>query len=378
MKPNHVLYGALLLATACGKKMEEATPIRKDVTETVFASGELEADGTYSLTAQTSGYLVQVNFSEGDLVKAGTVLALIDNKENLFNTESAQALYKIAESNMATSAPALAQARNAIRTAAEILRNDSVNYKRYALLAKSNSVSQVEAENALLKYRTAQASYQSSIEAYNLQEQQARQALINQKAQKEVSGTSLGNNRIRAVVGGKVYKKHKQRGDYVRAGDVIAELGDARLIYAKVSVDESNIRKIAVGQQAVVQLNTDKSKKYNATVHEIYPAFDEATQSFYCKLFFTDTLGFTITGTQLQSNIVTGFQKNAMLIPRNFLGFDGTVQVKGEAAPRKVNVLFVGTDWVQVIQGLHDTDVLVTDNIVGNKTNPSEIGSQMR
>jgi len=39
------------------EKTEETTPIRKDVTETVFASGVLEANNTYSLTAQTDGYL---------------------------------------------------------------------------------------------------------------------------------------------------------------------------------------------------------------------------------------------------------------------------------------------------------------------------------
>nr|MCU0322958.1 hypothetical protein [Chitinophagaceae bacterium] len=62
--------------TSCGKKTQETKPIRKDVTETVFASGILEAKNTYSLTAQADGYLVAVNYNEGDIVETGKILAI--------------------------------------------------------------------------------------------------------------------------------------------------------------------------------------------------------------------------------------------------------------------------------------------------------------
>lgn len=365
------------LVFACGKKASETKPIRKDVTETVFASGVLEADGTYSLTAQTEGYLTQVNFSEGQLVKEGTVLAVVDNRENRFNTESAMALYEISKQNFSVNAPALLQAKNSVMIARNNLRQDSTQYARYKKLYESQSVSLLELEKAQLSYQTSLGNYLNAQENYRLQWQQAEQSVISNRAAKEVNQTQFGNNEIRAVVSGKVYEKRKERGDFVKKGDVIAVIGDANFLYAKVNVDESNITKIKLGQQALIQLNTDKSKLYKGTVGEIYPSFDEDTQSFYCKLFFTDTLKFKISGTQLQTNIITGFQKNALLIPRNYLNFDGTVNVRGISSPVKVDTRFVSTDWVQVVSGLNDSSVIWTENVAGNSLEQSEVGASM-
>ena len=96
--------------------------------------------------------------------------------------------------------------------------------------------------------------------------------------------------KINALQSGKVYKKYKSLGDYVRAGEVIAEIANPEAIYALVNIDESNIAKVTLGQEATIQLNTNKEKSYKAEVKEILPTFDEATQSFLCKLYFTDEL----------------------------------------------------------------------------------------
>jgi HlyD family secretion protein len=381
MKTKLKIYvlGAIVLTAlaSCGKKTEETKPIRKDVTETVFASGILEADGTYNLTAQTDGYLVQINFKEGDLVKEGSVLAVVDNKESKYNTESTNALYNIAQSNLSPTAPALMQAKNNVAVAKHNLQQDSLQYVRYKKLLETNSVAQIDFENTELKYQTSRANYESAKESYKLQKQQAEQSVISNKALKEVNRVMFGNNEIRAVVSGKVYEKRKQKGDFVRKGDVIAVIGDANYLYAKINVDESNIGKIKLGQEAIIQLNTNQTKQYKAKVGEIYPAFDEASQSFYCKLVFTDSLDFKVSGTQLQSNTIVGFQKNALLIPRSYLNFDGTVQIKGEKQPTKVVTNFISTSWVQVLSGITETTILVTENLSANKLDTSEVGGSM-
>jgi multidrug efflux pump subunit AcrA (membrane-fusion protein) len=167
-------------------------------------------------------------------------------------------------------------------------------------------------------------------------------------------------NEIKAVVGGKVYKKLKQLGDYVRRGDVIAEIGDKNTIYAKLSVDETNIKRIKNGQEVVIQLNTNKEKNYSGKVTEVYPAFDEQTQSFYCKVQFTGELDFKISGTQLQANIVTGQKENVLVIPRTFLGFGNKVNVKGKG---EVVVVpgFISNEWVEIKSGLDEGSVLLLD-----------------
>jgi HlyD family secretion protein len=373
----------LLLAIAgyglssCGKKMAETKPIRKDVTETVFASGILEAKNTYNLTAQADGYLTLLNIREGDIVQAGAVLAVVDNKEAGLNEQSAGALYDIARSNVQSNAPALQQAQVNINISKQKMEQESVNYQRYQKLWADNSIARQELENAALQYQTAKANYETALESYKQLQQQAKQQEITSRATKSINTIITGKNQIRAVVAGRVYKKYKQVGDYVKRGETIAVLGSATDIYAKVNIDEGNIARVKIGQEATVQLNTNKDKLYKAVVREIYPSFDEATQSFICVLYFTDSLGFDIVNTQLQSNIIVGTHKQALLIPRNYLDFGGHIKIKGVKDPIKVVTNFVGKDWVQVLSGINEQTILVTDNIPSNKSEISEAGREI-
>jgi multidrug resistance efflux pump len=252
-----IIISTVFFLTACGKKTQETKPIRKDVIETVFASGILEAKNTYTLKAQTDGYLSAVNFEEGDFVNAGRILAVVDNKESGFNQESAKELYEIAQNNTQSNAPALLQAQNTINLNKQKMEQDFVQFQRYKKLWDSNSIAKIDFENSDLQYKTAKTNYESSLENYKQLKQQAEQQFISNKVAKDINNIALSKNQIKAVNSGKVFKKYKQIGDYVTRGEAIALIGEPNNIYAKVNIDESNIGKIKVGQEALVQLNTN-------------------------------------------------------------------------------------------------------------------------
>jgi HlyD family secretion protein len=321
---------------------------------------------------------MQVNFKEGDIVSVGKLLAVIDNKETGVNQQSATDLYNIAQGNTQSNAPALLQAKNTIDINKQKMELDLINYERYQKLWTNNSIAKLDVENAELQCKTSKANYQTSVESYKQLLQQANQQLISSRGTKNINAFISGKNQIKAVVAGKVFKKYKETGDYVKKGEIIALIGYAENIYAKVNIDEANINRVKVGQEAFVQLNTNKERVYKAVVNEIYPSFDEASQSFICKLIFTDTLDFNILNTQLQSNIVVGTNKNALLIPRNYLDFGGNVQVKGKKEKVKVVTKFISNDWVQVLSGIDENTILVTENITANKTTTSDAGAQMQ
>ncbi|NBB21869.1 HlyD family efflux transporter periplasmic adaptor subunit [Runella sp. CRIBMP] len=379
MKSRLIVFIALVgLLSACGKKNQETKPTRKDVIETVFASGILEAKNTYTLKAQTDGYLSAVNFEEGQIVSAGKILAVVDNKESGFNRESAGELYSIAQANTQSNAPALLQAQNDINLNKQKMEQDHVQWQRYKKLWESNSIAKIDLENSELQYKTSKTNYESSLENYREIKQQAEQQVISNRALKEVNTVVLSKNQIKAQKSGKVYKKYKQTGDYVTRGEAIALIGEPADIYARVNVDESNIGKIKVGQEALVQLNTHKDKTYKGTVAEILPAFDESTQSFICKITFNEALDFSIVNTQLQCNITVATAKNALLIPRNFVDFGGFVQVKDKKEKVKITIKFASSDWVQVLSGITDSTILITENIEANEIVTSEVGSQLK
>ena len=358
MKKYIPVFALFFFLTGCQQQFEDTTPIRKDVTEAVFASGKLEAEGTYNLIAKSDGYLVAMNFEAGDLVPKGAVLALIENEESRVNSQGSQELLEIARSNTQEASPALSQARVAVEMAREQLKQDSLQAARYSKLWQQNSVSRVDYERAQLTARSARNSLESAEETYKQLRQDAEQQLINSRINYEISNESLKHVEIRAVVEGKVYEKFKEVGDYVARGTVIATIGHPTEIYAQVDIDESAIAQVKVGQPAIVQLNTNPDEQLQAVVTEILPTFNEASQSFTSKLTFTNPLEFQIVGTQLQSNIIIEEVDGALLIPRKYLDFNGNVQVKatGEKVPVKTKT--VSNEWVQVLEGIDDETVL--------------------
>lgn len=356
-----ILFLFVLIAS-CGNKDNEVKPEYKDITETVFASGTLEPEGKYNLTAQSDGYLVSLKFKEGDIVKTGDLLAVVDNQANTFNEQSAQQLLAISQKNLSEDAPALKQTELNIKLAEEKVKQDEAQAARYKKLYESNSVSKLEYENSVLALESSKTNLAALQQSYQLQKQQAEQQFITQSAQKNVNAFFNGNNQVKAIVGGKIYKKLKEQGDYVKKGDVIAVIGDPDHIYARLNVDESNISKIKTGQAAVLQLNTDKDKSLAGKVSEILPAFEESTQSFICKVQFSQPLSFTISGTQLQANIIIGTKPKTLVIPRAYLDYGNKVTVKGKDEPVYVKTGFVSSEWVEITEGLTTDDVLVSLN----------------
>jgi hypothetical protein len=60
------------------------------------------------------------------------------------------------------------------------------------------------------------------------------------------------------------------------------------------------------------------------------------------------------------------------------LNLDGTVQIKGEKEPTKVVTHFVSSFWVQVVSGITENTILITENVSGNKMEQSEVGASMQ
>ncbi len=357
-----VLMASLLFITSCKKNKKEVSPTRKDITETVFASGILVPEDQYNLTALTDGYITQLNFEEGDLVKTGALLAIVDNKQSTINAQSAKALYKIALENAQPNAPALKQAKINVELAKQKLEQDKKQAVRYQKLYETKSVSKVEYENTLLAYESSKSNYLNAQESYRNQKTQANQQLIIQKSQKNINTVYEDYNKVKAVLGGKVFKKNKEIGDYVRRGDILAVIGSPDELYALLNVDESNIAKVKLNQKAVIELNTNKEKKYQALISEIYPSFDEQSQSFYCKAQFKDSLDFKISGTQLQSNIIIKNKKDVLVIPRDYLGYGDKVLLKDEGEI-VIKTGFISNQWVEVLEGLDENSVLLPINI---------------
>jgi multidrug efflux pump subunit AcrA (membrane-fusion protein) len=343
---------------SCGKS-DEIHPINQDIKELVFASGQLEWDDSYNLTAQTDGVLQDANFEVGNTVAKGKTIARLDNEINKINAETSQEQLVISNENVTSNAPALMQLEQNIQFAESKYAQDKKQAERYERLNQQNIGSKVEYENAQLAAKNSLSSLNSLKKQYRVILQQAKQQQIATKGQLKSNQVVKNYNLIMVTESGTVIKKLKNNGDYVKKGEIIATIANQTKVEAVLNVDENSIGKVTLGQTVFIKLNTHKNNVLNGKVSEILSAFDQQTQSFICKVIFDKPLENSLFGTQLEANILVGEKKNALLIPRNYVGFGNKVNVKGKEEYVIIKPGIVSTEYVEVLEGVTKDDILL-------------------
>ncbi len=347
--------------TACGPKYDEVSPKVGLVTEAVFASGSIEPKDAYILTSLSDGFIVKSYVSENDLVKDDQLLFQLDNRQQSTQVQIAQNNLQYAAVNEGSNSPALLQIKAQLESARVKMQNDSTTLARYEHLFTTSSVSRQDLDNARLNYKSSQSNYQATIENYRNTENKTRQDAANSRA--ALQNAQAGNQYyvLRAIGPGKVYQIFKKQGDLVRRGDQVAQLGTPDSIVINLDLDEGSISKIQLGQQVLVELNTEKNKTYEARITKIYPHFNERSQSYQVEARFLEEMPGLISGTQLQANIITNKKENVVLVPRVYvMTGDKVLVMKGKKADTvAITTGIASGEWVEVLSGITANDKIV-------------------
>jgi len=346
----------LLFATSCSR-IETTQPLRKDIIDAVFASGFIIDENEYLVIASTDGYLDKSLVKEGDSVKKGTQLFLLSNEVQTAQFETAQSNYNDAKTRNDANSPQIQQLKLQIEQAKTQLANDETNYNRYSNLVKTGAVSQFDFDKIKLQYETSKKSV--AILEKSLQDMQ-RTLELNEKnaaAQLDIQQRNRKDYFLTSNINGTVMTVSKNQGEYVRKGEVIAKLGDGKS-FAKLFVAEEDIERVKLKDKAVISLNTDKQKTYNAFISKIYPAFDDKQQSFFVEAKFVDLPENLLYNTQLQANIIVDEKSNALIIPAKFLVNENSVELKnGKKIQIKKGIS--NNEFVEVLDGLTESQIIV-------------------
>ncbi|MCU0329094.1 MAG: HlyD family efflux transporter periplasmic adaptor subunit [Chitinophagales bacterium] len=334
-------------------------PQRKNLEALVFASGTLQWDNSYGLTAQTDGVLRNMQLEIGQKINAGQLLAQIDNTNNLINSQTAQEQMQIAQTNISTSAPQLLQLKAQIQLATEKYQHDLALSEKYQRLYQAGSVSKLEYDNYLLAAKNAQTALNTAQKQYELARQQAESQVINAKGNLQNQRILANYNNIITTNSGTVIERLKDEGDYVRKGELIARVANSQIVEAELNIDERSIGQVKIGQRVFVRLNTQPDKVYIAKISKIESAYNSKTQSFIAKATFEENLAQNYFGTQLEANILVGLKKNTLTIPKKYLSYNHQVQIKGAKAPKIVKVGIESTDEVEILEGLDENSIII-------------------
>lgn len=358
-RTNSLLVFVALCATmlvSC-KQQESTTPVRKNIDDAVFASGHIEQENQYTVSASVEGIILSIPVNEGDSVSKDAPIATIKSDVQNNQLEDASVVYNDASKNASANAPQLEQITAQINQAQQQLALDEKNYNRYKDLLAKNSVSQLDFEKAELQYKATQnnlialqKSYKEAEDALKLYEQRSLVQLNTQK-------TVLNDYQLTTTLAGKIISVFKKQGELIRRGEAIAKIGSGAFII-KLFVSEDDIAKINIGKSVVVTINTYPDKVFQAKVTKIYPAFDQTEQSYVLEAKFTQLPDKMFSGTQLQAYIEIGNRKNVLVIPTSYILKESYVKLKN-SEEKKIVTGSKNSDWTEVISGITEKDVIV-------------------
>ena len=335
--------------TSCGvdvpqveqTSFETVTIEKKDITVPIKFSAKLKGQTDVTITPQVSGQLMKICVKEGDQVKKGQVLFMIDSRSARLDLESAQANLQAA----------IAQENSA-----------KLEYESNKNLFDKKIVSSYMLTNSENSYKQAQAAVAQSRASVN-------RAKVN-----------LGFCTITATVPGVIGEIPVRVGDQVSPMTQLTILSGNTTMYAEISITEAVIESaVKEGMNAadiekyVVQLPPATFVMKNGTEYPHKGRFtsltgvvNAATGSLTAKVLFPNPEGHLYSG--IQGTVVMVFaEKDLIVVPQNAVirlqDKSQVYKVKADSTATAVEVTTAdtgnGKDFI-ITSGLNVGDKIVT------------------
>src|SRR6185312_15687994 len=123
------LAAVLFVLSGCGGN-STVHPQRKNIIETVYASGKIMADSEYTVYALNPGTVIKKLVNEGDRVEKNQVIYEINNSAPAARLDAANMAYSKAKEDLSSNSRILADLKIAMQNADLKFSNDSLQYSR--------------------------------------------------------------------------------------------------------------------------------------------------------------------------------------------------------------------------------------------------------
>lgn len=236
----------------------------------LFATGYVVARRQAAVSSKATGRLKELRVAEGDTVKQGEVLGVIENDDLAAQVREREA-YLAAQQRQAEAAQADFAEALRIFARAEKLRSEGV-------------ISQSEFDAAQTRRLTAAAELSSAKAQVALGEAQLERAKVD-----------LEYSFIRAPFDGTVLTKNADVGEIVApfgassdARAAIVTIADMHSLEIEADVAESQIARVAPGQPVSIVLDSYPGREYRGAVHNIVPTVDRAKATVLTRIKFDE------------------------------------------------------------------------------------------
>jgi HlyD family secretion protein len=388
--------GAMALAFAflagCGKEeapqmqvtVQAEHPETGPIAEHVTADAILQPMAQAALVPRVSAPVKQFYVQRGSHVKAGELLAVLDNSDLKAAALDTQGSYEAAQAAYATATKAqvpmdVLTAQSDLEQAKANLALDQSIVKSRTELFAEGAIPGRDLDTAKAQLVQAQAAYDAADKHMQAIESVTRQASLDaaqgqlKSAQGKYEGAEAQVNfsEIRSPINGVVTDRPLFAGETAAAGSPLITVMDTSSLLAKTHVAQSMAQQLKLGSQAQVTV-PGIDDPVPATVSMISPALDPGSTTVEIWLKVNNKSGALKVGTPVKLSINGRAVPKALTIPLSAVltADNGAKSVMvlasdGTAQPKAVKLGITNGEDVQVLSGLTPQDQVITTGSYG-------------
>ncbi len=351
-----------------------AKATRETIVNTLSTNGKVEPVESQDARAESGGLIARLLIKQGDVVRAGQVLAEIRETGVQQELQGAEAREAQARADLQTLQQGGPQADLA-ELDAEVsrLKSERVvaqrNVESLARLVQKEAAPRLELEQAKNKLEAMDGEIASLEKRRRSLVGQNEIASAQARIREAAANVSLAKSRIAlgtvlAPIAGTVYDLPVKQGAYLSRGDVVAAIGRLNPVRVRVYVDEPEMGRVAVKQPVKLTWDAMQGREWHGTVDrrptQVFQLGTRQVGEVICTI--ENPSGELIPGTNVNAFVETAVSANALTVPKSALRNDdglGVYMLDGKTVRwQKVKTGVNSALRVEVLEGLREGDVV--------------------
>jgi RND family efflux transporter MFP subunit len=337
MRVTLLLVFLVVPALAAPPEVVVVKPVEREVFDHEDFTGRTEASATVEIRSRLTGFVDKVLFKEGSTVKKGDALLQLDDRLQRAELEKAQAEMKRAEAH---------------------LKGAELDLSRLTKLGDARAISREEVEKAATGVEEAKA------------------ALLANRAAMEITKLNFDFTRIASPIDGRIGRANVTAGNLVREGDGLATVFSLDPTYAAFDVDERTLLRLVMFNRrhgdakvtAGVALGDEQGFPHKAVIDFIGPSVDPKTGTVRVRAVLPNPKEDFRPGQFVRVRLSLSESRKAIVVPRSAVGqseangyFVLIANGKNFLEARRVEIGNVEENDVEIKAGLTGEDRVVRD-----------------
>jgi len=372
-------------------KIAAVTPTRENLVASISSNGKVEPITPYVVRAQLDTFVEKVYVTEGKSVKKGQLLMELNVKEAAAQLDNARAKLLKAESDL-KAAEAGGRADQAAKVAADLTAAEGEekrlqrNHDALVHLVGKQAATKEDLaanEQALANAKAEVTRLLAVKQEFDRQVQLAAQSgeLAVQQTLSEMAALEdkVSNGRIVAPADGTLYALGRnaagqplQGGDYVKLGDLLAEMADLHKVRVRAFIDEPELGALEEGEPVIITWDALPNRawvgKTEVIPKQVVPYGTRSVGELLCAVN-NDKLEL-LPKINVNVRINSAQRTNVLAVPRGAVASEGGHRYVYVVVPsqlrvgkavlekREIEVGIADATSFEVVRGLHEGDVV--------------------